>query len=511
MKPSNNHSQHEGTTENVDVQQPHTGWKRWATALSNKMREQTLLARLQQSRKQVIMTISGAAIVGAAIWGGTSYVQANRLPYLHVYSDNQYIGTVASQSDLDGYYDKYLNDIQAKHPDAIMKLDTSKIRTEEHIAYKPEVATSETLGKMDKHLTTYAAGVQLKVNSKPVGIVKDYDTAERILDKVKGKYEVGLNEVKPVTALTSSSEKTTKAMSRLESVSLRERVSMHEIKTEPGKMLKEEEAMSLLTTGNAWPRNYTVKKGDTVASIAKANDISIESIYRNNPNVGEGFLEVGEQLNLMEPDPLLTVKTVEAYSEYIVTEPQVITKENPEMAAGEVKVIREGTEGLKRMSYRLIKDNGMMTKEEWQGQEIIKPSVPKIVVKGTKVVSGEGTGNFINPVHSPVLTSGFGQRWGRLHKGIDVVSGDHTIMASDEGRVSFAGVKNGYGNVIMVDHGNGYVTMYAHLDSIGVEAGDIVEQGQSIGVMGNTGNSTGTHLHFEILKDGEPQNPLKYL
>ena len=109
------------------------------------------------------------------------------------------------------------------------------------------------------------------------------------------------------------------------------------------------------------------------------------------------------------------------------------------------------------------------------------------------------------------LTSGYGERWGRMHKGIDLVSSDRTIMASDDGVIAFAGVKNGYGNTIIINHRNGYKTLYGHLSSIDVNEGDIVEKGQSIAVMGSTGNSTGTHLHFEIHKDDAVQNPLKYL
>jgi murein DD-endopeptidase MepM/ murein hydrolase activator NlpD len=108
------------------------------------------------------------------------------------------------------------------------------------------------------------------------------------------------------------------------------------------------------------------------------------------------------------------------------------------------------------------------------------------------------------------MTSGYGERWGRAHKGIDLV-GSKTIKAADNGRVTFAGVKSGYGNVIIIDHNNGYETLYGHLKSISVKEGATVEKGQKIGVMGNTGHSTGVHLHFEVMKNGNNVNPLSYL
>lgn len=85
------------------------------------------------------------------------------------------------------------------------------------------------------------------------------------------------------------------------------------------------------------------------------------------------------------------------------------------------------------------------------------------------------------------------------------------MKASDEGVITFAGQKSGYGNVIIINHRNGYETLYGHLNSIGVKVGQVVEKGESIGVMGNTGRSTGTHLHFEIIKNGTVENPLTYL
>ncbi|MMZ59040.1 Murein hydrolase activator NlpD precursor [compost metagenome] len=110
-----------------------------------------------------------------------------------------------------------------------------------------------------------------------------------------------------------------------------------------------------------------------------------------------------------------------------------------------------------------------------------------------------------------MLSSSYGERWGRTHKGIDLVSSDRSILAADEGVVVFTGTKSGYGNCIIIDHKNGYETLYGHLSKISVKEGQVVEKGTEIGVMGNTGRSTGTHLHFEIHKDGSVQNPMKYL
>jgi murein DD-endopeptidase MepM/ murein hydrolase activator NlpD len=123
-------------------------------------------------------------------------------------------------------------------------------------------------------------------------------------------------------------------------------------------------------------------------------------------------------------------------------------------------------------------------------------------------VSGAG---LIWPVRGPV-TSGYGSRWGRMHEGIDIGAGTGTpIRAAKGGTVVFAGVMSGYGNVIIIDHGGGFSTLYAHQSRLGAGRGQDVGQGEVIGYVGSTGHSTGPHLHFETRVNGSPRNPRNYL
>jgi murein DD-endopeptidase MepM/ murein hydrolase activator NlpD len=106
------------------------------------------------------------------------------------------------------------------------------------------------------------------------------------------------------------------------------------------------------------------------------------------------------------------------------------------------------------------------------------------------------------------VTSEYGSRWGRLHAGIDIANSIGTpIWASKAGTVIFAGVESGYGNTVIVDHGNGFSTLYAHMSRISTSQGASVGQGQTVGAMGNTGHSTGPHVHFETRYNGSPRNP----
>lgn len=128
-----------------------------------------------------------------------------------------------------------------------------------------------------------------------------------------------------------------------------------------------------------------------------------------------------------------------------------------------------------------------------------------------KPPSSPSASGFIWPVSGPVV-SGFGMRWGRLHAGIDIAAPEGTpIHASASGRVLTAGWMDGYGNMVVIDHGGGISTGYAHQSSIAVSNGQTVTQGQVIGYVGCTGHCFGPHLHFEVRVNGSPVDPLGYL
>ena len=127
---------------------------------------------------------------------------------------------------------------------------------------------------------------------------------------------------------------------------------------------------------------------------------------------------------------------------------------------------------------------------------------------GSGAVSAAG---FIWPVNGTVV-SGYGWRWGRMHEGIDITASTGTpIWAAAAGNVIYAGWLGGYGNLVVVDHGNGLATAYAHASSILVSVGQSVGQGETVSLVGSTGNSSGPHLHFEVRVNGSAVDPLLYL
>lgn len=130
---------------------------------------------------------------------------------------------------------------------------------------------------------------------------------------------------------------------------------------------------------------------------------------------------------------------------------------------------------------------------------------------GSVSTGAPSSAGLIWPVNGPV-TSTFGPRWGRMHEGIDIGVGSGTsVVAAATGTVIVAGWSGGYGNLVVIDHHNGIATAYGHNSSVTVSVGQTVTQGQLIAYSGNTGHSTGPHVHFEVRLNGSPVDPLGYL
>ena len=190
------------------------------------------------------------------------------------------------------------------------------------------------------------------------------------------------------------------------------------------------------------------------------------------------------------------------------------------------KVITEGKQGIEQVDVRLVYIDGEFYEANIIDSTVKQEPVNEELVLGSKQgakesaapasATGEASGSFIWPLpYTHNITSHFEWRWGRMHQGIDIAGGDdygQPIVAADGGKVTWSGNDGGgYGNYVMIDHGNGYITVYGHASELACSTGDYVSQGQTIGYIGSTGNSTGPHLHFEIRLNGDYQDPLGYV
>ena len=178
-----------------------------------------------------------------------------------------------------------------------------------------------------------------------------------------------------------------------------------------------------------------------------------------------------------------------------------------EMYSDERYVYQEEEKGSKSITVMAVYQEGEQTEQKILDTEIIQKANPEIIYVGIKERP-----TYIYPVEDYCISSYFGPRWGRSHKGIDLAVCTGTrVEASRAGEVVRAEWYGGYGYCVDVEHEDGVVTRYGHLSEICVEIGQEVSQGNLLAYSGNTGNSTGPHLHFEIIVDGCALNPMLYL
>ena len=278
-------------------------------------------------------------------------------------------------------------------------------------------------------------------------------------------------------------------------------------KTEEG-FLTVDDAFKLLTEGGKREVVYVAEKTESLESIAKRFGMTLEEIKSLNPN-WEDPVTKGSQLKVLQKAPLIEVSLEEIIVNVEEVPFQTVTKDDENMIKTQRKVERAGVPGQKETSVRIQSKNGQTLSSIVEGSRMSREAVDEIVRVGTK--ESLATGKFINPTVGR-FTSPFGPRWGRFHYGIDIANCVGTdIKAADGGVVTRAGRAGSYGNLIIIDHQNGTSTRYAHLSRIDVKVGQTVEQGQSIAKMGNTGRSTGPHLHFEVRVGGKAVNPLNYV
>lgn len=227
-------------------------------------------------------------------------------------------------------------------------------------------------------------------------------------------------------------------------------------------------------------------------------------------------LPVGTEITIEQNCPLLEVTTVEEMDVNRELAPTLEVQEDDSMFVGQQRVIQEGQAGQAEVLARVVKRCGVPVASNDLSTVTLTQPTTLIVGTGTRELPELPDGClFLWPVQGPI-TSEFGYRFifgeTNFHRGLDIAAPMGTaINAGADGTVIFAGEKGTYGNLVVLSHGNGFVTYYAHCSKILVEVGDTVTQGQPIAAVGSTGRSTGPHCHFEVRYENEPIDPLFYL
>ncbi len=274
-----------------------------------------------------------------------------------------------------------------------------------------------------------------------------------------------------------------------------------------------EEATAMILTGTKEPKLHTVEDGDCLWDIAIKNGMSVEELIDSNPNADIDHLKIGSKLNLYELKPYvhLTLKEQVATTEKI--DYDVVYEETSTLYKGEIKVKTAGVYGKREVTKEIVKENGAVIATTELASTVVSQPSTQVNLKGTKsLASLVGSGSFVSPMGHLEVSSAYGSRGGGRHTGVDLRNPKGTpIYVVDDGVVTFAGYRGSYGNIVKVSHGKGLETWYAHCDKMIVSVGDVLKKGQQIATVGITGRATGYHLHFEVRKNGSPQNPMNYL
>jgi len=272
---------------------------------------------------------------------------------------------------------------------------------------------------------------------------------------------------------------------------------------------------------------------ERVVMSYKSDDLNLVDVVLASTNFEDFISRVGVVRDLLRGNDVL-VTDLEAARDKIEAEKAQIAKREAEAAdatkvaetkAAELAALRASqaasradAAALRRQKSGALKSvNSNLAELERQENALLAESAALSGIINGSVSGGGGTGRLIYPVNGPI-TSPYGYRVHpisgdvRLHTGVDFGVGYGTpIRASDSGSVIHSTWMGGYGNVVIVDHGGGISTLYAHQSSCAVGVGAKVKQGQTIGYVGSTGYSTGPHLHFEVRVNGNPVNPMNYL
>lgn len=444
---------------------------------------------------------------------GTTSMDSSIEKIYHVYVGDTYIGIVSDEEAVNKIIETKEQQAKALYKDFQIDASSNVTLIPEQV-FSSQTDDSETLAKLDKEMVVEAESYALQINGQPVIYLKDQADYEATIRLLKLQY-VTEQQLKQFEA--NASLGTLPALkaneTRIKEINLTEAISGLETKVDPKQILTPEKAVEYIKTGSLVKELYAVQEGDVLGTIASKHNLTTAELIKLNPGLTvDSLLQIGQEINVTVEKPLVNVQVVLEKKNVEEIPFEKIVEEDETMFKGKTVVKQEGANGQKEVSYLIKSLNGAAVEKTVTNENVLSEPVNKIAVVGTKVISSRGTGEFAWPTVGGYVSSEMGARWGSYHRGIDIARpSNYNIKASDNGVVTFTGWDGTYGQKIVIDHNNGYETIYAHLSDIQVSVGQVVPQGSVIGIMGSTGRSTGTHLHFEVHKNGSLVNPLSYL
>ena len=446
--------------------------------------------------------------------------QLNPKEVYKVYLDGKSIGNVTNKQELEDYINEEQKDLKEKYNVDKVYIPAG-VDIRKYTTYEKEILTAKQVHniiKEEKPFTVEGYKVTIKSNTEGekdlIINVLDRNVFDKSIKSVVKAF-VSSDDLKNYENDTQTEIKETGTL--IEDIYIDQNITIKKgyISTDEEIFTDEKTLTKYLLFGEVKEdQYYTVQEGDTIDSIAYNNKLATEEFLIVNPEFtsSKNILSVGQQVKVGLINPVVDVvvethNVLDQESQY-----KTVTEDDSSLNLGTEKVITEGQNGMDRLTTKIKSINGETKNVVIVSSETLTPSVDKVVKVGTKVYAGGGTapimsGSWAWPTISQYyISSYFGYRWGKVHEALDIAgSGEGSpIFAAGSGTVVTSQNKGSLGQHITINHGNGYYTLYAHLNARIVQVGQTVQKGQQIGTMGHTGFATGTHLHFGLYRNGMP-------
>ncbi len=338
---------------------------------------------------KIIIAISFAILFNIAAPINTSGNKAEKSsPFYSMYVNDIEVGTVKYAAWGLSLYDTAVEELYKSHQDKITIEGTVLFREVDSVGQ--DLNTEEELiATISQSVDIFIDSYALVVDDKEICYLKTEEEAQEVIEKIQKPYIDSINKEKD---------------HKLENVSLMENIKTDRKRVLIGQLVDVDYAVQLITVGEAGPREYTVKQGDTAWSISRSFGITLEDIEGSNPGIDIENLQIGQKLNIMEVKSLVTVVTDEMYTYKEVIPFETVTKNDSSMYIGESKITTKGKDGEKEIKVKITKENGREIKREVISEKVIKKPTTQIVNKGTKkrpvtppTTSRSGNNRFTRP------------------------------------------------------------------------------------------------------------------
>ncbi|AGA68434.1 metalloendopeptidase-like membrane protein [Desulfitobacterium dichloroeliminans LMG P-21439] len=441
--------------------------------------------------------VIGGALTALLVLGGGGFYLSSTASAAYVVVNGETVGVVENVKTGEELVEQILAEEGAAFG------ETAK--THDQIEYNPARINNQftALSKADlkEKLSLYIEAVQVNIAGNSLFNLADQKDVDELIKTYQGIY-------------VHEDEKNV-----VENVSFDEEIEIKDVEVLPEQITTAEAAFAKLEEGNIQKEEYVVEENDSWWLIARKNNLKTVEVLAANPGTTlDTVIKPGEKIMIEKITPYLTVVFEGTKTDTETIPFDVVTKVDAKLASGTSKVTKAGADGEKVVTYSYVQKNDKVVSKAIVDEKVTKEAVSQVVAKGPKRVqvasASRGSGSvpgLVRP-YGGSTSSYYGYRGGEFHTGIDYAGpAGESYVAAAAGTVISAGWQGNYGNCIVLDHGNGVQTRYAHSSKLLVSVGQSVSQGETIGLVGSTGRSTGSHLHFEVIVNGDTVNPRDYV